>query len=185
MDESSEVALVRRCQAGDAEAFRALVETYKNVLFGVAYLMTGDRTSAEDAVQEGLVKIWKSLPSLRDPGKIKSWLVRIVVNEVKQGFRVKPAPSLPLDAAAGVPCEADPPEELVMSTERRRLIRRALGALPREQQEAVILRFYSELSVPEIARVVRVPEGTIKSRLSRALSRLGSVLRSEGLEAEV
>jgi len=183
LDESNEVALVRRCQAGDAEAFRALIETYKNVLFGVAYLITRNRTSAEDAVQEGLVKIWKNLPSLRDPVKIKSWLVRIVVNEVKQWFRVNPAPSLPLDAVAGIPCDSDPPEELAMSAERRRLIRRALGALPREQQEAVILRFYSELSVPEIARVIRVPEGTIKSRLSRALSRLGAVLRREGLEA--
>ena len=183
MDDPGQAALVRRCQNGDAQAFRVLIETYKNTLFGVAYLIARDRGMAEDAVQEGLVQIWKHLPSLRDPARIKPWLFQIVVNEVKQQFRVKRVPSLPIEAA-DTACEGNPPEELAMSEERRRLIRRALSGLPQEQREAVVLRFYSDLSVPEIAAATRTPEGTIKSRLNRAMSRLGVALQAEGLEVE-
>ena len=183
MNESQEAALVRRCQTGDTEAFRALIETYKNTLFGVAYLMTHDRGLAEDAVQEGLVQIWKHLPSLSDPNRVKPWLIRIVVNEVKQQFRIKRVPSLPLEAG-DIACEDNVPEQEAISEERRQLIRRALAGLPPEQREAVILRFYSDLTVPEIAAATRQPEGTIKSRLHRALSRLNVELRDEGLEVE-
>ena len=183
MDDAGQAALVRRCQDGDAEAFRTLIEAYKNTLFGVAYLMTRDRGMAEDAVQEGLVQIWKHLPSLQDPTRIKPWLIQIVVNEVKQQFRKKQVPSLPIDAA-DIACDGNPPEELAMSEERRRLTRRALSGLPREQREAVVLRFYSDLSVPEIAAATRTPEGTIKSRLNRAMSRLGLALQAEGMEVE-
>ncbi len=184
MDEAEAAALVRRCQTGDTEAFRALVETYKNTLFGVAYFMTHDRAAAEDAVQEGLVQIWCHIHSLRDPGRIKPWLIRIVVNEVNQQFRKKPAPSLPLEAADAA-FDDNLPEEQAMTTERRRLICHALDGLPREQREAVILRFYSDLSVPEIAAVTHSPEGTIKSRLHRAMSYLSTILQAEGLEVEV
>ena len=136
MDDAEQAALVRRCQSGDTEAFRTLIEAYKNTLFGVAYLMTHDRAAAEDAVQEGLVQIWRHLPSLRDPGRIKPWLIRIVVNEVNRQFRRKTAPSLPLEAADAA-CDDNLPEEEAMSAERRRLIRQALSGLPREQREAV------------------------------------------------
>ena len=183
MDDPGQAALVRRSQNGDAEAFRTLIEAYQNALFGVAYLMTRDRGMAEDAVQEGLIQIWKHLPSLRDPSRLKPWLIRIVVNEVKQQFRVKQVPSLPIEAA-DTACDGNPTEELAMSEERRHMIRQALSGLPQEQREAVILRFYSDLSVPEIAAVTRTPEGTIKSRLNRAMSRLGVTLRAEGMEVE-
>ncbi|MEL7563035.1 sigma-70 family RNA polymerase sigma factor [Dehalogenimonas sp. 4OHTPN] len=181
MDEPEEAALVRRCQAGDAEAFRILVERHKNVLFGVAYLMTHDRPAAEDAVQEGLVQIWRCLPSLRDPSKVKPWLIRIVVNEVKQQFRMKHVPVAPLEAAADFPDETDLPEQQLISAERRQLIKRALTTLPPEQREAVVLRFYSDLTVPEIAGITNQPLGTIKSRISRALAHLGKELGYEGL----
>ena len=183
MDDPGQAALVRRSQDGDAEAFRTLVEGYKNALFGVAYLMTRDRRVAEDAVQEGLIQIWKHLPSLRDPTRIKPWLIQIVVNEVKQQFRTKQVPSLPIEAA-DIACDDNAPEEQAMSSERRRLIKQALSGLPQEQREAVVLRFYSDLSVPEIAAATRTPEGTIKSRLNRAMTRLGTLLQAEGMEAE-
>ncbi|QNT76863.1 RNA polymerase sigma factor [Dehalogenimonas etheniformans] len=183
MDDPGQAALVRRCQDGDAEAFRALVEAYKNALFGVAFLMTRDRGMAEDAIQEALVQIWKHLPSLRDPARIKSWMMRIVVNEVNQQLRKKRVPSLPIEAA-DIPCDDDPVENRIISAERRRKIQEALSGLPREQREAIVLRFYSDLSVPEIAAATGAREGTIKSRLHRALENLNEALQNEGLEAE-
>jgi RNA polymerase sigma-70 factor (ECF subfamily) len=84
LTESEEAALVRRCQERDKDAFRMLVEKYKKVVFGTAYFMTRDRVLAEDAMQEALIQIWKYLPSLRQDISLKSWILRIVVNEVNQ-----------------------------------------------------------------------------------------------------
>ena len=109
MKDSQEAALVQRCQTGDTEAFRMLVETHRKMLFGVAYLMTRDRGMAEDAVQEALIQIWQHLPSLRQPNSIKPWSMRIVVNEVKQQLRKKQVPTTSLEKASDIPSELDEP----------------------------------------------------------------------------
>lgn len=182
MDESEEATLVRRCQTGDTEAFRELMGLYKNTLFGVAYLMTQDRSSAEDAVQEGLVKIWKYLPTLRQTARVKPWLVRIVANEVKQQFRIKRIRTAPLETVFDIPGGLNLPEEEVIDAERRNYLWQALGTLPGEQREAIVLRFYSGLTVPEIAMVTNRPQGTVKSRLNRALTSLNKRLHHDGFE---
>jgi len=179
LNESEETALVRRCQAGDKEAFRMLVEQHKNVLFGTAYLITQDRVQAEDAVQCALVQMWKHLPSTRLHGRIKAWLIRIVINEVKQQSRKKRIPTVSLDQVSEI---ADCPDEAgiaVIRDEEHQLLRNALDRLPPEQRETVMLRYFSELSVPEIAAIMKQREGTIKSRLSRALDHLNDMLRDD------
>ena len=179
MNESQEAVLIRRCQAGDKEAFRMLVEQYRSVLFGTAYLMMRDRGLAEDAVQEALIQVWKHLPSFHLKSSIKTWLVRIVINEVKQQFRKKKLPVIPLDSAneeTGMPDEAD---TALIRSEERLSLRLALNRLQPDQREAVVLRYYSELTVPEIAAVTDQREGTIKARLSRALDRLAEILRND------
>jgi len=179
LNESEDAALVRRCQTGDQEAFRMIVEQYRSILFGTAYLMMRDRGLAEDVVQEALIKMWKHLPSLRVHGSFKAWLLRIVVNEVKQQFRKKQALSVPLEQASEVAGDFDDTETAMIQNEERRYLKQALEKLPAEQREAVVLRYFSELTVPEIAAVIGQREGTIKSRLSRALSHLGEILRND------
>lgn len=179
MNESQEAALVRRCQAGDKEAFRTLVEQYRSALFGTAYLMIRDRGLAEDAVQNALIQIWRHLPSLRLQGSLKAWLVRIVINEVNQQFRKKQAPTVPLERTTEVANNLDEAETAMIHDEERQRLRQAMEMLPREQREAVVLRYFSDLSIPEIAAVMGQREGTIKSRLSRALDRLGEILRGD------
>ena len=178
MNESQEVVLVRRCQAGDKEAFRMLVEQYRSVLFGTAYLMTRDRGLAEDAVQEALIQIWERISSFRLKSSVKTWMVRIVVNEVKQQFRKKQLPTVPLEQASDLAEDLHEAETTMIRNEESQYLRRILEILPREQREAVVLRYYSELTIPEIAVVTGQREGTIKSRLSRALSHLGEILHS-------
>ena len=179
MSESDEVALIRRCQDGDKEAFRMLVEQHKRVLFGTAYLMVRDRGLAEDALQEALVKVWKHLPSLRLHDSLKAWLLRIVVNEVKQQLRKRRVPTLPLEKASELAGDPDEVGTAMLRQEEYQYLRQALGMLPSDQKETVVLRYYSGLTVPEIAAVMGQREGTIKSRLSRALDRLGDILRSD------
>jgi RNA polymerase sigma-70 factor (ECF subfamily) len=179
LNESQEAALVRCCQAGDKEAFHTLVEQYRSVLFGTAYLMTRDRGLAEDAVQRALMKMWGNIHSLRRRSSLKAWLVRIVVNEVNQQRRKKRVPMMPLEEAPEMAGDPDEAESVVVRHEEQQSLRQALEMLPQEQREAVVLRYFSELTVPEIAAVMGQREGTIKSRLSRALDRLGEILRNE------
>ena len=78
----TEDEVIRRCQAGDRDAFRAVVDQYKDVLYGTAYLMTNSRTAAEDQVQEAFISAWKGIGGFRTGRPIKPWLVRILVNKV-------------------------------------------------------------------------------------------------------
>jgi RNA polymerase sigma-70 factor (ECF subfamily) len=134
LNESQEAALVCRCQAGDKEAFRMLVEQYRSVLFGTAYLMIRDRGMAEDAVQKALIQMWKHLPSLRLQSSLKAWLVRIVVNEVKQQFRKKQVPTVPLEQASEAAEDLDKTETVMIRNEEIQHLRQALEMLSPEQR---------------------------------------------------
>ena len=179
MSGPAEAVVVRRCQRGDREAFAVLVERNRTMLFGTAYLMTRDRQLAEDAVQEALIQIWKNIGSLRNPGGLKAWLARIVVNEVRQQARKRGAPLLSLEDLPDPP-EANGAINGTAGSEMREDLARAVGMLPPDQRETVVLRFFSDLTVPEIAVATGSREGTVKSRLSRAMDRLGEMLRGYG-----
>jgi len=181
LNESQEATLVRRCQAGEKEAFRMLIEQHRSVLFGTAYLMMRDRGLAEDAVQEALIQMWKNLASFRFKSSVKTWMVRIVINEVKQQFRKKKLTMISLEEANDAPGENDGVESVLIHDEERRSLRQALERLPPEQKEAVVLHYFSELTVPEIAAITSQREGTIKARLSRAIDRLNEILGRDGM----
>jgi RNA polymerase sigma-70 factor (ECF subfamily) len=169
--------VVRACQQGDRDAFAVLVEKHRTMLFGTAYLMTRDRQLAEDAVQEALIKMWKHIGSLRQPAGLRAWLARIVLNEVRQQARRRQTPVV-LEEIPDPP--ASDKSAAGSGGEVRQDLERAVGMLPPEQKEAVILRFFSDLTVPEVAAATRSREGTVKSRLSRAMDRLSKLLPGYG-----
>ena len=179
MIEQEEIELIRRCQAKDKDAFRLLVENYRKVMFGTAYLMTKDRGLAEDALQDALLQMWKHLPSLRQGVSLKAWAIRIVVNEVNRQWRKKRVPTVPLEYAPDIADDCEDAAAAMIRSEDHQNLRRALEQLPLEIKETVILRYFSDLTVPEVAKVMGKPEGTIKSRLSRALTRLNEILSND------
>ncbi len=162
---------IRRCQSGDREAFRHLVEQYGNVLYGTAYLMTRDRIAAEDLVQETLLLAWKGIRSFQAGRPMKPWLVRILVNRLMSLRRHHFIQTTPLQGEETLG-RADEPAGLAQQTETRDDVRRAITALPEEHRQVVMLRYFTDLSVPEVANVLGCPEGTVKSRLHRALEHL-------------
>jgi RNA polymerase sigma-70 factor (ECF subfamily) len=107
-----------------------------------------------------------------------------VVNEVKQQFRGKQIPTVPLEQASQVTDDLDKAETAMIQNEERQHLRQVLEMLPQEQREAVVLRYFSELTIPEIATVTGQREGTIKSRLSRALRHLGEILQNDRIWEE-
>ncbi len=174
---------VRRCQHGDRDAFRHLVERYRDPLYGTAFLMTGDRALAEEQVQEALLLAWRGIGGFRRGRPVKPWLVRILVNAVLAQRRRRALATVPLEGTRAPEGEGDAPAadepsqlETIEAREERADVRRALARLTAEHRQVVVLRYFAGLTVPQIARSVRVREGTVKSRLHRALRQLRELL---------
>jgi RNA polymerase sigma-70 factor (ECF subfamily) len=176
MEKHEETELIRRFQAGDEDAFRLLLDPYRSLMVGSAHLMTRDHGLAEDAVQDALIQIWQALPRFRTRGSFRAWLMRILINEVNMKRRKKRLPISPLDEASHVPDNQGDVEEAVITNEIRVSVIQALELLPENQKTVVVLRYYGDLTIPEIAKAVQWTEGTVKSRLHRALQRLESII---------
>ena len=166
---------IRRCQEGDRDAFRHLVDQYQDVLYGTAYLMTGDAAVAEEQVQEAFVSAWKGIRGFRIGQPIKPWLVRILVNRVLSERRRRSVPTTSLEDVSQSGDAIDPGEQVEI-LESRDQVRRAVSTLSVDHRQVVMLRYFTDLSVPEIAYGLGCRQGTVKSRLHRALAQLRQTL---------
>ena len=178
MTESEAVA---RCQNGDRDAFRHLVKRHKDLLFGTAVLMTGNRATAEEQVQEAFLSAWRGIRGFQIGRPVKPWFLRILVNTVLSWRRKKFIPTVPLtgqDPEEPGSLESDPAETLD-ALESRLSVRRAIANLSPDHRQVVALRFFACLTVPEVARTLGIRQGTVKSRLSRALGNLRRQLDEE------
>ena len=176
-----EAQAIRRCQAGDKEAFRYVVERYGNLMYGTAYQITRNHARAQELTQDALVLAWRGINSFQG-GSLKAWLVKILTNRGISLSRRRELDAATLDDPESPVTVADesqdPAAAAVLALERER-IRGALSTLPEDQRQVVTLRFFSEFSVSETAAALGVREGTVKSRLSRALDRLREALAEE------
>ncbi len=171
---------VLRCQDGDRDAFRHLVDGYQDVLYGTAYLMTGNTALSEDHVQEAFLSAWRGIRGFQIGYPVKPWLVRILINTVTAQRRRRSLPIDPIDVAEAQSGAGDP-AELAESIESSQRVRQAISALSDEHNTVVTLRFFTGLTIPQVARVLGRREGTIKSRLHRALQHLRGALEESGL----
>ena len=167
----TEAEAIRLCQEGSPDAFRHLVEQHKNTLYGTAVLMTGNRAVAEEHVQEAFLSAWRGIRGFSRGRPFKPWIVRILVNRIVSSRRARALPTAPLEDAERTSGPADVLES-AMSAERRDEVQTALGRLSPQHHQVVVLRYFAELSLVEISEAIGVREGTVKSRLSRALGRL-------------
>lgn len=167
-----ETEIVRECQLGNRDAFRFVVERYGDTLFGTAYLMIRDRPAAEDMVQSSLLLAWKGIPGFKAGTNLKAWLVRILVNQVMSERRRKRHPQTSMDEVVERPSETIGGLDAVLHAERQEEIRIALYTLDDRTREAIVLRYFAEMSIREIAETLRWAEGTVKSRIHRGLSSL-------------
>ncbi len=178
-------AAADRARAGDAEAFRALVEETHETVFRLAAALVQDRDEAADVTQETYVRAWERIEELRDGAAALGWLCRIsrnVAHDRRRSwwsrFRA------PLEALAGeaAPREADP-DAAAAASERADAVRAALAQLPEKHRVVLALREIEGLSYDEIASATGVPVGTVESRLHRARAALAR--RLGGLRGEV
>lgn len=165
---------IRHCRQGDRAAFRLLVESYGDLVYRTAYLIVRDRALAEDLTQEAFLLAWKGLGKFDPAQPFKPWLLRVAINCCLSNRRRRSFTTVPLnESGADVTVDQSlSPEEAVVLHDTQRLVREAVGSLEEVSRLVVMLRYFAELSIPEIASVLSCPQGTVKSRLHRALAQL-------------
>lgn len=172
----SEDRLAIRCRTGDRAAFDEIVSRYQLRLFRFAFRLLGDRSEAEDAVQETFVRVYKAIPAYRPDGYFSSWVYRIALNECRRRHRAHRV-TVPLEAVQQTADGPDPEQSLVTS-ERNRQLRRAVDALPEHYRIVMVLFYFEEMSVDQISRTIDVSVSAVKVRLHRGRERLATRLRN-------
>jgi RNA polymerase sigma factor (sigma-70 family) len=179
--------LVERARAGDVDAYETLVRRYQVLAVRTAYVAGGSAADAQDAAQEGFVKAYQALGRFRPGAPFRPWLLRIVANEAINRRRTANRQfGLAQRVAEGRPAggAAPSPEGAALLGETRRELMAALGALRDEERLAIAYRYFFDLSEAEMAEALGCARGTVKSRLSRALSRLRRELEASGVTQE-
>lgn len=167
--------LVLQARDGDRDAYDVLVTDLIDHLYRIARLILRDFDSAEDAVQEALVRCWRDLPRLRDPERFDAWLNRILMNALtdearkRRGFRAN-VTRLRLE-----PTQPDSSGEFADRDE----LARVFGRLSIEHRTIVVLHHYLGMTVDEAARTTGIPVGTAKSRLHYATEALRAALEAD------
>ena len=183
--------LVRRCIAGDAVAWEEIVQRYNRRIYNICYRFAGSADDAQDLTQEVFIKMYRTLGSY-DPGRaaFMTWLTTITRNLLVDHFRKTKQDRMTetLDGASSehedamplsdkIPDKAAPPDARVQSREAGETLHHALQKLSPELREAVILRDLHDMDYREIAAVLKVPEGTVKSRINRGRAELARLLQ--------
>ena len=171
----------------ELEEFEAFFHCYKNMVFKLAYLTLGNVQEAEDVMQEVFINVYRAQNSFNpEKGNFNSWLRRITINQIISRRRRKSLPSLSIEVLEeeGTELPQDSPllpEELVIKQEESRRIQKAMSFLDRKYTVILAMRYYDNLSYSEIAQVLEIPLGTVKSRINTAIK----ALRKELAESEV
>jgi len=169
--------VVRPIAVGDrAAAFRRLVDRGLDSAYRLAAIVLGDRTEAEDAVHDAVIAAWRGFGGLRDSDAFDAWFRRILVNVCRDRLRARGRRRI-VDLGRELvesehPIQADTAE----TTATRDAVDRALDALGADERLIVVLRYHADMTVPAIAAAAGIPEGTVKSRLHRAMERLRATI---------
>ena len=170
-----ESELVERARRGDQRAYEELVRQHQGIAFRTAYVVAGSAADAEDAAQEAFVKAYRALGRFRPGAPFRPWLLQIVANEARNRRRsAGRRAGLALRAAGENPSgdAAPSPEGTVLAGEERERLLAAINGLREEDRLVIACRYFLELSEEETAETLGLRKGTVKSRLSRALTHL-------------
>ena len=175
---SEERALIERCKRGDLGAFNDLVRRYEKQVYNFAYRLTNNYDDANDIAQEAFLRAFNAMGSFRGDASFSTWLFRITTNvflDDRKRARAHPHTSLDeymeLDESSVARQVEDPspgPQSLTEEAERGKILSDAIGSLPDYQPAMVVLYHTQQKSYEEIAEMMDLPIGTVKSRLNRA-----------------
>jgi RNA polymerase sigma-70 factor (ECF subfamily) len=175
-------SVIQRCLAGDQDAWAAIVRQHWRKVFNIAYKFTGKHDEAEDLTQDVFLKIFRSLDTFDRRANFQTWLVSVSRNLCIDHYRSvrKERETIDREIDPGELAPSTPAPSPIAALEQQdrvTLLKRALAGLPPTLRSAVLLRDIQELSYQEIADRLRLPEGTVKSRINRGRTELARQIR--------
>ena len=176
----NEKTVIRRAAHGDTAAFEQLVTAYQGNVYRSALRMCGSAAAAEDVAQEAFLAAWRNLPQFRGDSRFSTWLYKLTTHAAIDYLRREKRHEVSDIDDVTVADDASNPQETAERREAQSAVRRALMALSPEYREIVLLRYMQELSYEEISSLLKLPPGTVKSRLSRAKGQLRDILQRSG-----
>jgi len=183
--------LVRRCISGDAAAWEEIVQRYHRRIYNICYRFAGSNNDADDLTQEVFIKMYRTLNSYdMDRGAFMTWVTTVTRNLLVDHFRKTRQERMTdsLDTTSSdhedamalgerIPDRGPAPDSRVQTREAKEAVHQALQKLSPELREAVILRDLQDMDYREIATALKVPEGTVKSRINRGRAELARLLQ--------
>ena len=178
--EDEDAADVRRVLAGDVAAFDGIVRRWQGRLLNLAWRFCRDRAMAEDMAQDAFVRAFRSLRTYRGDAAFSTWLTAIALNTYRSAVRERPPAAFDLDTAR---LRGEGPDALMrlQSRDRNGTVRRLVLTLPALYREPMVLYYFEEMNLAETARVLGLPEGTLKARLHRGRELLRRRLTAAGI----
>jgi RNA polymerase sigma-70 factor (ECF subfamily) len=180
-----DLKIIESCLLGNTRVFSRLIDTYKNMVYNLAYRMSNNSQEAEDISQEAFLRAFQSLARFNPSYKFSTWLYQITLNIIRDRLKKKELNYVSLDT----PIETDDsefypqpadltnnPEQIIAQKESRQAIQQAIYSLPLKYREVLVLRHLQDLSYIEIANILKLPAGTVKIRLYRAREQLRKIL---------
>ena len=178
--------LIERALSGDENAFKTLLEKYRNLVFSIMLKMVRNKQEAEDLTQEAFMKAFASLSSFNEEFAFSTWLMKIASNNCIDFLRKKKLKTYSIHEPIqykdekieiDIPDQDPSPERTLIQSERSRLIEETINELPERYRYVIILRHKEEKSYEEISEIMNLPLGTVKAQIFRALEILNKKLR--------
>ncbi len=180
--------LIRAAVKGNTEAFERLILSCHSKAYAVAFRYMKNEADASDVLQEAYIKLYTKLKTFSFNSSFDTWFIRIVINCCYDALRLQKSLRGRTDSSFETsedPLPApdrilqDSPEEAILLEERKAMVERAMDRLTPEHRDVLVLREYQQYSYEEIAQILQVSEGTVKSRINRAKLRLGEILKEQ------
>lgn len=161
---------INRIKNGDIEAIGLVYELFYESAFRSAFIITCDVGLAEDAVHQAFLNLQSKIYQLRDPSKMEAWLCRSITNLARDIIRerFKSTTTTGIDTSNQWTC----PETVLLNDEKKQIIKQQILRLPPDFKIIIYLRYYKQMSINEISKYLKIPVGTVKSRLIRARKRI-------------
>lgn len=185
---SEDTTLIQQALAGDQAAFSRLRQKYHDAIYNLIYRMIREKDEVEDLTQEAFIKAFGSLSTFNDEFAFSTWLYKIATNNCidhirrrkLQTFSIdKPIESKESDFTFELPDTGDEPDQEMIARQRKKLLDDAINALPAKYRQVIIMRHQEELEYQEIARILKLPLGTVKAHIFRAREMLYKELRDK------
>ena len=184
MQATLDEALIARIASGDRLAMQVLFARHHVRIYRFVLRLLRDQWKAEDLISEVFLDVWRQADRFERRSTVSTWLLAIARFKALSALRRKPEEGLDEDAALEIEDLADNPEVTLEKKDRSAVIRKCLMGLSAEHREIIDLVYYHEKSVEEAAKIVGIPENTVKTRMFYARKKLAEMLKAAGLEQE-